>query len=346
MTDKLTTNGRATVSVLMVRHVLDLIELRGFDTAPLMASAGISRHQLSDASGRVPLALAEIMIEEGIRRTGKDRFGLELSRESFPPRHELLMFLRQACTDLHHLLEMSSRYDHMVSDAIVSPLMPEPGGVTWVFEFHSSNPLIVSQVTDFALGFRYEFLDGFDMPRSRFVKAVRLTRAAPDTQSELDTYLERFDCPVLFDQLVNGISLSTEGLRQPVASTPIIGSVATSQVDDEQGNDRVNRVRAAMRRMISEGRPSRVRLAGELGISCRQLHRELAQAGTGYRELFNDLRLEMARDYLQNTDLQLGDIAERLCFGEKPSFIRWFRQQERQTPGAYREQTQRNAAGR
>lgn len=346
MTDKLAINGRATVSVLMVRHILDLIEQRGFDTGPVLASAGISRHQLNDATGRVPLALAEIMIEEGIRHTGKDRLGLDLSQESFPPRHELLMFLRQACTDLHHLLEMSSRYDHLVSDAIASPLMPEPGGVTWVFEFHSGNPLIVSQVTDFALGFRYEFLDGFDMPRSRFVKAVLLTRAAPEAQSELDAYLERFDCPVLFNQPVNGITLTTEGLRQPVASTPIIGSTATSQVDDGHGNDAVTWVRAAMRRMISEGRPSRVRLAGELGISSRQLHRELAQAGTGYRELFNDLRLEMARDYLQNTDLQLGDIAERLCFGEKPSFIRWFRQQQGQTPGAYREQLQQEMSGR
>lgn len=337
MNDKRTLHGRTTVASLIIRHCLDLMENHKVASAPILASAGLTVEQLGNLSDRVPLPLAELMIETAVRQSGNAMLGIHLSQSSFPVQHELLGFIRQACNTLHGLLETIDRFEHLLSDAITSAILPDPGGATWTFDFHCVSPLVRKQVTDFSLGFRYEFLDTFDMPRSSIVSAVRLTSKTPANENELAAYQRRFDCPVLFNQPHNGIVLTMAGLNHPIRANhrgwPVTGSLSVSN----EAADTVGWVRTALRRLIADGCPTRDNLADMLGTSSRQLHRELAHAGTGYRELFDEVRLEMAQDYLQNTQMQLNEIAERLCFREGPSFIRWFRQHQKTTPGAYRE---------
>ena len=100
----------------------------------------------------------------------------------------------------------------------------------------------------------------------------------------------------------------------------------------------LDRVRGAVRGQLAQGRaPTREEIADELGMSGRTLHRHLQEQATSFRDILDAIRLEMAKDYLRDTELTVEAIAQCLGFQESQSFIRWFRPLAGTTPGEYRQ---------
>src|SRR3546814_13178298 len=60
-------------------------------------------------------------------------------------------------------------------------------------------------------------------------------------------------------------------------------------------------VRHLIRSMIASGSPSMAAVAAQLGMSHRSLHRRLNDSGCSYRDLLEDIRLELAHRYLIET---------------------------------------------
>ena len=71
-------------------------------------------------------------------------------------------------------------------------------------------------------------------------------------------------------------------------------------------NQRVtDQVKNLLRLMLGTQTPSSAMIAEKLGISSRTLQRKLGDEGTHYKDVLNDLRLELALYFLKNTDLSL-----------------------------------------
>lgn len=81
-------------------------------------------------------------------------------------------------------------------------------------------------------------------------------------------------------------------------------------------------------------------LARDIGISPTQLRRQFQKwFGASPREYLNRLRLEEARQLLQNTEMSAGEIAERIGFLSTPHFTRLFKQAYGLPPAQYRQLT-------
>ena len=91
-----------------------------------------------------------------------------------------------------------------------------------------------------------------------------------------------------------------------------------------------------LRMLIACGRASKEALAEKLEMSPRALLRKLQSAGTTYRALIHEVRLQMARDYLTQPMLPLAFISTHLGFKDPQSFSRWFTDLTGETPSAYR----------
>lgn len=87
---------------------------------------------------------------------------------------------------------------------------------------------------------------------------------------------------------------------------------------------------------MHQGLASRELLAESLGISSRHLHRQFEREQYSYRQLLDELRLEIAYRHLSDSNESIDHIALQLKFSESQSFIRWFKQHAKQTPGEYR----------
>ncbi|MFC0218016.1 helix-turn-helix domain-containing protein [Pseudochelatococcus lubricantis] len=82
--------------------------------------------------------------------------------------------------------------------------------------------------------------------------------------------------------------------------------------------------------------PSAVEVAGRLHVSERTLHRRLAQCGSSYGAILDNVRLRRARELLEDSSLAIAAIGERLGYAETASFSRFFRRVAGVSPATYR----------
>ena len=77
-------------------------------------------------------------------------------------------------------------------------------------------------------------------------------------------------------------------------------------------------------------------VAAALAVSRRTLTRHLAEEGTSFRGILDDVRSDFARAMLQDRSVSIGDIAFFLQYSEPAAFHRSFRRWTGQTPSALR----------
>lgn len=100
--------------------------------------------------------------------------------------------------------------------------------------------------------------------------------------------------------------------------------------------------RIRVRRVLTTLLPSRgatlSRTARELKMSPRNLQRRLSAEGTSFDSVLEELRRELAFDYLRDVDVALSEIAARLGYAEVSPFHRAFRRWTGTTPSEARRQ--------
>jgi two-component system response regulator YesN len=62
------------------------------------------------------------------------------------------------------------------------------------------------------------------------------------------------------------------------------------------------------------------------------------ETGVNFSDYVSQFRLNVAKEWLRNTDMKIVEIAERLQYNNSQNFIRYFRKMESMTPGQYREE--------
>lgn len=76
-------------------------------------------------------------------------------------------------------------------------------------------------------------------------------------------------------------------------------------------------------------------IARDLGVSARTLRRKLAEAGTSFQALTDEVREALAAELLAIDTLSVDDVAVRLGYAEASSFIHAFKRWKGCTPAAY-----------
>ena len=89
--------------------------------------------------------------------------------------------------------------------------------------------------------------------------------------------------------------------------------------------------RVMIAQRIADGAPM-PEVAAALGLSERSLRRRLADAGTSYRALLDEVRHTLAEELLATGRLRVEDVALRLGYAEASSFILAFRRWTGRTP--------------
>jgi AraC-like DNA-binding protein len=81
--------------------------------------------------------------------------------------------------------------------------------------------------------------------------------------------------------------------------------------------------------------PTATEVAQTLECTTRTLRRKLSNEGANYQTILNEIRLEIAKDYL-NSRLSIEKIAEMLGFSEASAFSNAFKTWESISPKEYR----------
>ena len=96
------------------------------------------------------------------------------------------------------------------------------------------------------------------------------------------------------------------------------------------------KVRRTITESLKDGKPELTRVAGVLGLGPRTLQRRLSKCGVDFKELADEIRCELAVNYLKDCNHKLTDIALLLGYSEVSAFNRAFKRWTDSTPLSYR----------
>ncbi len=85
--------------------------------------------------------------------------------------------------------------------------------------------------------------------------------------------------------------------------------------------------------------PTMEMVAARLATTVRTLHRKLRAEGASFTDILDDVRCNLAKEYLRSTELSIDDISELVGFSESPHFRRAFRRWTGSTPAKFRPRT-------
>jgi AraC-like DNA-binding protein len=147
---------------------------------------------------------------------------------------------------------------------------------------------------------------------------------------------------VAFDRPENGLAFPAEVAALPT-STEDRRLLATAEAMAEralrEAPPPADVTRAAARHVreaLAQGEASASSIAARMRLSPRTLQRRLAAEGTGFKDLLEAVRRDLAREWVREARFPLTEIAFRLGYGDAASFSRAFRRWTGQAPGAYR----------
>jgi AraC-like DNA-binding protein len=159
------------------------------------------------------------------------------------------------------------------------------------------------------------------------------------------TFDEVFSCRVIFDAERNELRFPAAWLKRPVASAnKTMADVCTAMCERLLGADTSHETTQVVRRLLLS-RPGRrmYRLpeaAAALRLSPGQLRKRLYRAGTTYKKIVLEIRMSLARHYLQDTALPVQEIAYLLDYSQPAPFSRAYKAYFGTSPEHHRQERQ------
>jgi len=154
-----------------------------------------------------------------------------------------------------------------------------------------------------------------------------------------------FGCPVLCGATQNAMVFRLSDAQLPFVThnSELLEMLAPQfeqkleQRSAEEENTFIELVRGAIQRRLTGKRPTIEEIADDLHMSLRTLQRRLQDSGWNYQRALEDARRQLARYYLSNSVLELGEAAYLLGYEDANSFARAFRGWEGMPPRNWRE---------
>jgi AraC-like DNA-binding protein len=155
-------------------------------------------------------------------------------------------------------------------------------------------------------------------------------------------YHEVFRCPISFQCERTRIFVPQHILVQPLKhADPTMSAALEKQaqallVSIPQSSSFLNELKGMIVSSLQDGTSSADQFAGKLGISRRTLHRRLSEHQLDFSTLLRTTRMELAKQYLQDKQLALSEVALLLGYADQSAFTRAFSEWFGETPTSHR----------
>jgi len=305
----------------------------GHDPEPVFFEEGVNKAMLYEEGTRISLNHINLLWVKAARLIDDPCFGLEAADFWHPSYFGALGYAWLASTTLRKALERLERYIRIISDETDVKLAECEDGLSLILSdsiqpnayMDSTMALIISMC-------RLNCGEDFH-PLS-----VNIIHEKPNCSGR---YFQLFRAPVHFAAESDSILFSHDDLDLRLPSgNPHLANLSDQMMIEYLANldaeNIIHRVKSAIIEHMHDGKITVNKIAKEVFMSVRSLHRNLNQLGTTFGSILDEVRREFAEHYVGDTREDLTEVAFRLGFSEQSSFSRAYKRWTGMTPSAYR----------
>lgn len=322
----------AIFAQLAARQLLEL----GHAPAAVFAGTVFGQALLDQEEPAAPIAAVAGFFTHAAELTGDPLFGFRLGCASDLRAAGLLGYIARSSPSVGCFLRNTARYAGVMSDAweMETARLASHGEFAWICKAASGQQ--AHQYAEFLAALFFAALREA-APLRIEPREVAFSHRRSSSAEDMAAY---FGCQVQFGAAHSRIIFKPEDLELPLASADrLLLRVLRAYGDqllDGQGSGLTAQVEEAVSARLSGGTATLGAVAADLGMSPRTLSRRLAQAGTSYFTILEELRKALAIRYLRESDLALAEIAFLLGYSGLSSFNEAFRRWTGQSPGQFR----------
>jgi len=309
--------------------------IRGLGTEPhaLLASVGLAADALDAPDNRVPYGRLCKLLSSAAEHTQCGHLGLLAGRLWHLSDLGLLGELVRNAATTGDALQTLIVYQHLNSEGGL-PFMTTRGNAVDVgYAIYYPGADGTAQMYEACLASGMNFMR--EICGTGWRPAEVLIAHSPP--ADATPYNSFFKSRTRFNAEYCALRFPTHWLERPIeGADPARLRLLTVQANASGGPDFVQSLYRALRTFLINGGSSADDVATMLSLHRRTLNRRLKAQGMTFQHVLDQVRLEVARQLLSNTDLTLDDIAAALGYGGVTQFMRTFHRWTGQTPGRWR----------
>ncbi|MEQ8301349.1 MAG: AraC family transcriptional regulator ligand-binding domain-containing protein [Hyphomonas sp.] len=320
----------STVSVGLVKGLIEFSEHNGAPRLDLMRQSGIQENDLHNKDNHLPITTYKALINAAQRLCEDRAIALKWAAEVDMSELSIVGLIMNASETMAEAFEQLQRYSRLAyeteslsSKTQLSLEQIEKG--FWLVErradadsFYELTEISFARLT---CGPR-RFLDQPHVLEAHF---------RHDDPGYAAVYERVFNCPVHFSCRWNALKLHPDVGSWPVAAEPdyvfeILVKHADQMLEEQRPSGTLQRrVERHLTSVLHTGSVSAESVAQMLGMSRQTLHRKLKAEGTSFREIIENTRETLAKAYLSSDKLSVSETAYLLGYADPAAFSRAFK---------------------
>ncbi len=334
----MSSSPKAFIQVAAITGLPEALRRAGCNPEQLCDAVGLRPAELRDPDASIPLHSYLNLLELAARSCGDDCLGLHFGAGYDPGDYGALGFVALNSPTVGAGLLNVGRYLGVMRDHCRVILEVEDGQARVRYRLAAGSVSLRRQDAEMALarmcrGMRLVL--GSDWaPRE-----VQFEHPAPP---DVAPHREVFGTEVRFGQAMNAMIFDQKVLDIEIPSADsrllrILEGFLEEELSRRRADpDLVQRVRRQVLDALGSGVPGIAEVASSAGMSIRTLQRRLGEQGLTYNKLVDDLRHELALQYLEAREVSISEIAFLLGYSEASAFDRAFRRRSGVSPLEFR----------
>lgn len=327
----------------ILKHLVGHCELLKLDRKEILNMAGVDEKFLNSNISYISLEMAEKIVRNLYQKLDYETTLLDLFTQNDALVLGALELLMTLSSDLNEAIIVFLKYREINGDLekLVEIRVCE-NDLILRWETSSKDSYIMRAVVECQTAWWGAFIRLIGRNKTQFIQNVCYTHDIKSLEVKR-RYNSFFGCPVVFNQEETRLVFSKNALKVPlqtanrdlflVIENYIKGSLLTIKSDEKA----VDKVRALIYLKLQKGTISRELIAETMGITVRTMTRRLSAEGSSYSEILEEVRFDVAKNYLERTDHSVIYIAQAIGFFKSSTFITWFKSLAGITPKKYRD---------
>lgn len=315
----------------------------GIDPMPTYRDLGIPKDGPADRFHRLPNSVVSEMWDRARELSNDPAFGIKVGAQAGHLYLDMFAHAWLASDTLVDAIYCMIRYEDMINSNITD-IRCEKIGENYIIS--ESYPNAADYPGKLAIDMSIAGIVTLSrIARGTEVYATRLEAYVPD-DAPLDIYSDFVRGPIVRSDERNALFLSADDMEAPLSGAvpeivDAVSKVAEHYLQSFETSKASYGVRELIIQMLPSGSVDQETIAQKLYRSLSTLQRQLRSEGTSYRELLDDTREELARNYLHEKRYSQAQIAFMLGFSDQSNFSRAFKRWTGQSPGEFREANQK-----